>query len=261
MSRPATAPDEPTESEDRLDEPDADFEQRLAEPDAFELVTEMAHDIRSPLNSILFLSEVLRSGRSGPMSDHQRSQLGLIYSASLGIISVVNDIMELASDRHGKSPDEPIPFSIARVFESVEQMVRPMAEEKGLTLSFVRPEQDQWHGHPGRIGRVILNLTTNALKFTDKGGVDVEARRIGSERVLFSVSDTGRGITDHDLQRLFHPFQKSDARAGHFFSASGLGLSIAKRLVASMGSELEVQTERGRGTRFDFMLNLRAVRT
>ena len=235
---------------------DEDLARRLLEPDAFELVVELAHDLRSPLNSILFLSEVLRSGHSGSVNDHQRSQLGLMYSATLGLISVVSDVMELASDRRGADEEPRVPYSIGRVFESVQEMVRPMAEEKRLTLEFRLPDYDQVVGHPTRLARVLLNLTTNALKFTEDGGVTVAAERLAAHRIEFSVSDTGRGISEEQLGLIFQPFRKSEYRKGHFFSGSGLGLSIARRLVRTMGSELAVQTEIGRGSRFFFPLDL-----
>ena len=200
-----------------------DLAKRLSEPDAFELVVELAHDLRSPLNSILFLSEVLRSGHSGPVSEHQRSQLGLIYSATLGIISVVNDVMDMASEGKDAESDEPVLFSIGKVFESVEEIVRPMAEEKGLVLEFRAPDRDRCAGFPKRLSRVLLNLTTNALKFTEEGSVTVAATRVGLNRIEFVVSDTGRGIPPEKLESLFHPFQKSAYRDGHFFSGSGLG--------------------------------------
>jgi signal transduction histidine kinase len=229
---------------------------RLAEPDAFELVVEMAHDLRSPLNSTLFLSEVLRSGQSGPVSDHQRRQLGLIYSATLGMISVVSDVMDLAGDNKGLLDEDPTAFSIGAVFDSVREMVFPMAEEKGIELEFRVPEYDQCIGHPGPLGRVLLNLTTNALKFTDAGGVTVSAEKLGRSLVELSVRDTGRGIRPEELERLFHPFRKSENRKGYFFSGSGLGLSISRRLVTAMGSELKVKTRRGQGTRFFFRVEL-----
>ena len=235
---------------------DEDLARRLLEPDAFELVVELAHDLRSPLNSILFLSEVLRSGHSGSVNDHQRSQLGLMYSATLGLISVVSDVMELASDRRGADEEPSVAYSIGRVFESVREMVRPMAEEKRLTLEFRLPDYDQVVGHPTRLARVLLNLTTNALKFTEDGGVTVAAERLAAHRIEFSVSDTGRGISEEQLGLIFQPFRKSEYRKGHFFSGSGLGLSIARRLVRTMGSELAVQTEVGRGSRFFFPLDL-----
>lgn len=232
---------------------------RLAEPDALELVVEVAHDLLSPLNSILFLSEVLRSGHSGAVNDHQRSQLGLMYSATLGMISIVTDLMDLAGEREGVAEDDASVFSVGTVFDSVEEMVRPMAEEKKIGLEFRVPERDRCYGHPGLLGRVLLNLTTNALKFTESGEVTVLAEARGSSTVEFSVRDSGRGIPEEEQARLFQPFRKSSHRSGHFFSGSGLGLSIARRLVAAMGSELKLQSAPGEGSVFYFRLELPPV--
>jgi len=236
-----------------------DLAARLAEPDALELVVEIAHDLRSPLNSILFLAEVLRSGDSGAVTPQQRAQLGLIYGATMGMISVVNDVMELARDPDGTGEEEQSPFSIGRVFESVREVVRPIAEEKKIGLEFSIPEYDHCRGRPAALGRVILNLTINALKFTEEGQVDVVARRVERDRVAFSVRDTGRGIPPEGQSKLFQPFQRATGRDGHFFAQAGLGLSIARRLVQSMGSELAVESEVGKGTVFSFTLTLPSV--
>lgn len=232
---------------------------RLAEPDAFELVVELAHDLRSPLNSILFLSEVLRSGHSGPVTEHQAKQLGLMYSATLGMISVVSDVMDLAAAHRGTGIEDPSPFSIGSVFDSVQKMVGPMAEEKGIELAFELPDYDRCMGNAGPLGRVLLNLVTNALKFTDEGSVTVSARKLGRGRIEFSVADTGRGIAPEELERLFQPFRKSPHRKGYFFSGSGLGLSIARRLLRAMESELEIDSKPNEGSRFHFHLNLPPV--
>ena len=229
---------------------------RLAEPDAFELIVELAHDLRSPLNSILFLSEVLRSGQSGEVSDHQKRQLGLIYSATLGMVSVVGDVMDLAGEYKGVTDEEAAPFSLGQVFESVREMVLPMGDEKGIELEFELPEYDRCIGHPGPLGRVLLNLTTNALKFTEEGRVTVSAVKVGRDQMEFSVRDTGRGIPEGKQAALFQPFRKSENREGYFFSGSGLGLSIARRLVAAMDSELEIESTVGEGTRFYFRVEL-----
>ena len=229
---------------------------RLAEPDALELVVEVAHDLLSPLNSILFLSEVLRSGHSGPINDHQKSQLGLMYSATLGMISIVTDVMDLAGEREVDDEEGPSIFSIGTVLDSVREMVRPMAEEKGIGITFEVAERDRCFGHPALLARVLLNLTTNALKFTDKGEVIVRTESQGLNTIDFSVCDTGRGIPQEEQSRLFHPFRKSPHRSGHFFSGSGLGLSVARRLVAAMGSELQLQSAPGEGSVFYFRLDL-----
>ena len=131
-----------------------------------------------------------------------------------------------------------------------------MAEEKGLILEFRHPEYDRCIGFPKRLSRVLLNLTTNGMKFTEEGTVTVSATRIDGDRIEFSVSDTGRGIPPEKLETLFHPFQKSAYRSGYFFSGSGLGLSITQRLLAMMDSELQVETEEGEGSRFFFEVEL-----
>lgn len=233
-----------------------DFANRLLEPDAFELIVEVAHDLRSPLTSILFLSETIRRGHSGEVTDIQHRQLGLVYSAALGLISVASDIMELARGGTRLSEDATQPFSVGEVLESIREMVQIMADEKNITLRLMEPEGDRCIGFPVALSRTLLNLTTNALKFTDEGLVEVTARRLNRRDVEFSVRDTGRGISEMAQEALFEPFQKSRERSGHFFSGSGLGLSIARRLVQAMGSKLEYETRPDWGTRFYFTIEL-----
>lgn len=233
-----------------------DLPSRLAEPDGFKLLIEVAHDLRSPLNSILFLSEVLRSAQSGPVTPLQRTQLGLIYGAAMGMTAVANDLMDMARDRTEPELDDPVPFSVGRVFESVRDLVRPISEEKGVELEFLPLDYDRCLGRPAPLARVLLNLTTNALKFTDKGKVTVGARRLDRAAVEFHVRDTGRGIPPEQQARLFQPFQRAAQRTGHFFAQAGLGLSIARRLVEAMGSELRFESEMGKGTVFRFTVDL-----
>jgi signal transduction histidine kinase len=225
---------------------------RMTEPDALTLVVEVAHDLRSPLNSVLFLSEALRSGYSGPVNERQQSQLGLMYSAALRMTSVMNDMMVAASDGKGILDGGATPFSIGAIFASVRDLVLPMAEEKGIGLEFVVPDYDQCVGLQSALGRILLNLTTNALKFTEKGTVIVSAKRLDRDHLEFSVLDAGRGIPQDYWEKLFQPFQKSADRSGHYFAPSGLGLSIVRRLVRAMGSELHLESELGVGTRFFF---------
>jgi len=167
-----------------------DLRSRLSEPDAYELLVEVAHDLRSPLSSILFLAETLRSGHSGPVNGLQTSQLGLIYSAALGIVTMCSDVVDLARSRAAYGEDEPGPFSVGELFGQIHETVRPMAEEKGVTLEFLPPENDRFEGYPVLLTRVLLNLVTNALKFTDDGLVSVRAEEVGRELIEFSVEDS-----------------------------------------------------------------------
>ena len=163
------------------------FTDRLSSPDGLELVVEVAHDLRSPLTSILFLAETLQRGRSGTVNPVQERQLGLIYSAAFGLSSVASDVIELARGGDRLVDLDPIPFSVTDIFESVRDIVQPIAEEKSLTVRLATPEADFRIGHPVALSRVLLNLTTNALKFTAEGFVEVVARQTGARSIEFSV--------------------------------------------------------------------------
>lgn len=232
------------------------FADRLSGPDGLELVVEVAHDLRSPLTSILFLAETLLRGRSGPVTPLQERQLGLIYSAAFGLSSVASDVVELVRGRDRLADLEPMPFSVADIFESVRDIVRPIAEEKGLEVRLTHPDRPFRVGHPVALNRVLLNLVTNALKFTDEGVVELSAVAQDGDAVEFSVRDTGRGIPPQAMTLLFEPFRRRQRDGEYAFSGSGLGLSICRKFVESMGSRLEVATELGRGTRFSFVLHL-----
>jgi signal transduction histidine kinase len=232
------------------------FADRLAGPDGLELVVEVAHDLRSPLTSILFLAETLQRGRSGPVNPVQERQLGLIYSAAFGLSSVASDVIELARGGDRLVDLDPIPFSVTDILESVRDIVQPIAEEKNLAVRLQPPETDFRVGHPVALSRVLLNLTTNALKFTAEGYVEVTARQSSSRGIEFSVRDTGRGIPPQSMATLFEPFRRRQKPGEYAFSGSGLGLSICRKLVEAMGSTLQVETAPSYGTRFYFTLDL-----
>jgi signal transduction histidine kinase len=232
------------------------FADRLSSPDGLELVVEVAHDLRSPLTSILFLAETLQRGRSGPVTPVQERQLGLIYSAAFGLSSVASDVIELARGGDRLVDLDPIPFSVRDILESVRDIVQPIAEEKNLAVRVTGPEADFRIGHPVALSRVLLNLTTNALKFTAEGFVEVTAVPRTTRCLEFSVRDTGRGIPPQSMATLFEPFRRRQKPGEYAFSGSGLGLSICRKLVEAMGSVMQVETAPGYGTRFYFVLDL-----
>jgi signal transduction histidine kinase len=232
------------------------FSDRLTGPDGLELVVEVAHDLRSPLTSILFLAETLQRGRSGAVNAIQERQLGLIYSAAFGLSSVASDVIELARGGDRLVDLDPIPFSVTDILESVRDIVQPIAEEKNLTVRLTSPEADFRIGHPVALSRVLLNLTTNALKFTGEGFVELAAVQRSGRALEFSVRDTGRGIPPQSMATLFEPFRRRQKPGEYAFSGSGLGLSICRKLVEAMGSVMQVETAAGYGTRFYFVLDL-----
>jgi signal transduction histidine kinase len=231
------------------------FAGRLAGPDSLQLIIEVAHDMRSPLGSILFLAERLRSMQSGPLTAVQERQIGLIYSAAFGLSALAGDVIELARGGEGLVHQLPVPFSVADVMQSVRSIVQPIAEEKGLTIGLVSPPADSRVGQPAALNRVLLNLTTNALKFTSVGSVEVVATQRSRTRVEFTVQDTGRGIPDEVMATLFEPFRRRDNSDAVTFSSAGLGLAISRQLVDSLGGDLCVTTS-GQGTRFSFEIDL-----
>jgi signal transduction histidine kinase len=225
-------------------------------PTGLEFVAGVAHDLRSPLTSILFLAETLHAEQSGEINEIQRRQLGIIYSAALGLVAVASDIIELARGGEGLTERRPTLFSVTEILESVHDIVRPMAEEKGLRVQLFPPAVDQRLGYPLALSRVLLNLTTNGLKFTDTGFVEISCRATSPTRVEFSVRDTGKGYTPDAIDHLYQPFRRSRDGKKYGFSGTGLGLAISQKLVVAMDSVLEVETRPRWGTRFFFELDL-----
>jgi len=230
------------------------FSDRLSGPDGLELVVEVAHDLRSPLTSILFMAETLRRGRSGPLTSLQDRQLGLIYAAAFGLTSVASDVIELARGGERQLEMDPLPFSVADILESVRDIVQPIAEEKGLEVQLVAPQERPRVGYPVALSRVLLNLTTNALKFTDEGHVEVRAEAVGATHLEFSVRDTGRGIPPSSMSMLFEPFRRRQREREYAFSGSGLGLSICYGIITEHGGRIEVDSVVGEGATFRVIL-------
>jgi signal transduction histidine kinase len=224
-----------------------------------ELLAEIAHDMHSPLASILVLADTLQREESGPLTEMQRRQLGLISTAALGLSSVGSDIIDLTRSELLLEP-KPIPFSVGSVLESVSDIVRPIAEVKRLTVRVEPPRDDERIGHPVALRRVLLNLTTNALKFTESGSVELSTRETRPGYMEFSVRDSGRGIDPAMMATLFDSVRDAtrghDRRRAKLFSTTGLGLTICRKLAEGMDSRLQVETQVGRGTRFFFELAL-----
>src|SRR5882762_3623983 len=226
------------------------FAQQLSGRDGLALLMDVAHDLRSPLTSILVLAETLQSGQSGTVNEAQRRQLGLIYIAALRLSTVASDIIEFTQGGDQLVEQEPSAFSVTAMLESVRDIVRPIAEEKHLTVRLLAPTNDQRTGHPVALSRILLNLTTNALKFTDQGYVEIVAQELdqgeaGGSRIEFAVRDSGRGIPPDKVTTLFQPLRKESGRRGQLFSQTGLGLTICRKLATALKSELKVESRIG----------------
>jgi signal transduction histidine kinase len=230
--------------------------ERPLPPTGMNLAVEIAHDLRSPLTSILFLSETLRRGQSGEVTELQHRQLGLIYSAALSMVSLASNLIEMGQGDDRLLEQDPAPFSVTENLESICDIVRPIAEEKKLALRVLPPSIDHRLGFAAPLSRVLLNLLTNALQNTDEGFVEIAVRPKGVNLLEFSVRDTGVGLSEEAKQSLFDPFRRIRKGSRFGFSGSGLGLAICLRLLKAMSSDLHYETAAGWGTRFYFDLEL-----
>jgi len=232
------------------------FIARLTGADCADAVVAIAHDIRSPLCSILLLVDALRHGERALPNPVRERQLGLIYGAAFGLSTTVSNLIAAARG-DGLVQGRPIPFSVSEMMHAVSAIVQPMCEEKGIPLGVEFPENDARVGHASAIQQALLNLTSNALRYTDSGSVAMGCSEISKEVVEFWVEDTGPGIPDEVLERLCYGFPPEGVKLR--FSSAGLGLAIVRTLVEAMGSTLQVDSD-SEGTRFSFVLSLPVLR-
>ncbi len=233
------------------------FQQQASGSSGLELLVEVAHDLRSPLTSILFLADTMRAGRT-PLDPTRSRQLKLIYSAAFELSSLANDLTELGQGGDQLLEREPVAFAIPSLLHSVRDIVQPIAEEKGLEVRIGPVGAEHRVGHPAALGRVLLNLVTNALRCTDVGFVELTAQDLSPTRMEFSVRDSGPGVPKEVIDSLFQPFDALKTARARAFSSSGLGLAICRRLVTTMGGDLRVKSAPDRGSCFYFQLELPA---
>ncbi len=229
----------------------------IQDHDALDLLVAVTHDMRSPVSSMLVLVERLLAGQAGPLTPAQERQLGLLYGAAFGLASLTNDALDFARGTSTLQTVKPISFSIADVLRSIRRMVQPIAEEKGLVLRCGGPSIDRRLGQPAVLHRVLLNLITNALKYTSNGTVTVSATAVSASSVCFQVDDSGRGMPSEVVEAVSAPVWDGPFSSGAF-SGSGLGLGICRRLLVELGGDLTITQLQPVGTRVQFTIELPA---
>ncbi len=203
------------------------------------LLVGLAHDIRSPLSSMLVLLERLLSGQCGAISFQQERHLRLVYGATFGVAGLANDALDFARSGSGLTGGAPVPFLVADVMGAVRDMVLPMAEERGIALRCSFSRELMQVGYPAAVQRVLLNLVTNAFKYTSTGSVSFSAGIIPGGAVVFEIEDTGSGMP---------PFGE--------VGKEGFGLMICRELVAEMRGTLAFEPHVPTGTRCNVLLPL-----
>lgn len=220
-----------------------------------DFLANMSHEIRTPLNAILGLAKInLRETGTA------NSNMAKIYEAGQHLLNVVNDILDFSKIESGKMQLDPHPFKLAELIGEVRDLLELRVREKQLTLVVqFEGELPEWVLGDGlRLRQILLNLLSNAVKFTERGYVAVKIGRRGDD-VRFAVMDSGIGMTEEQLQRLFTAFEQADSSTTRKFGGSGLGLAISRNLARLMGGDIDVQSAYGAGSTFVLTLPLPAA--
>ncbi len=225
----------------------------------------MSHEIRTPMNGVTAMAELLDRTDLGP---EQRDMLGIIRSSGDALLVIINDILDFSKIEAGKLDIEVIDLSLTEVVEGAAELVASRAADKGLRFAVdLAPDlPDRLTGDPTRIRQILINLLGNAVKFTAAGTVTLTVRDATppdsdpARRVLrFAVTDTGIGLTEEQIQRLFRPFEQADGSTSRRYGGTGLGLSICAALCAMMGGRIGVNATPGQGSTFWFDLPVGVV--
>jgi PAS domain S-box-containing protein len=218
----------------------------------------MSHEIRTPMNAIVGMAELLGDT---PLSEEQQRYVSIFRSAGESLLTLINDILDLAKIEAGHLELDLREFDLEEAIDQIADVLAIRAREKGLELlTQVAPDMPaRVVGDPDRLRQVLVNLVGNAIKFTERGHVLIKVDRpegAHDGQVRFSVTDTGIGIPEDKLAKIFEAFTQADSSTTRRYGGTGLGLTISRRLVTLMGADLDVSSTPGKGSTFDFTATL-----
>lgn len=229
----------------------ADFLQRASELKSH-FLSNMSHEFRTPLNSIIALSQILLERLDGDLSPEQEKQVQFVRRSAQDLMDLVNDLLDLAKVEAGKITIRPSTFEVSALFAALRGMLRPLLlQNSSVRLVFDDPDEEiQLYSDEAKVSQILRNFISNALKFTERGEVRVSVSRGHDGSVSFSVTDTGIGIAEEDQERIFKEWTQIEGKLQKVAKGSGLGLPLSRKLAQLLGGNVYVKSTLGLGSTF-----------
>ena len=216
----------------------------------------MSHELRTPLNSIIGFTGIILNEIAGPLNLEQKKQLKMVKGSAGHLLNLINDVLDISKIEAGELKLSCEEFNMRDVVAEVAASLAPIAGQKGLSFAVdIAPDVGTMFSDERRLRQVLINLVNNAIKFTEKGSVHVTCARRGSMMEI-TVRDSGIGIKEEDMDKLFHPFQQLDSGISRRYEGTGLGLSVSRHIIEMLGGAVHVESRFGEGSTFTFTVPL-----
>ncbi len=232
---------------------------RLQETDRLKSIflASMSHELRTPLNSIIGFTGIILQGMAGEINDEQGKQLLIVNNSANHLLSLINDLLDIAKIEAGRVEPSVEPFALDDILKEVVETFSPAVMEKELELTKDVPKGITLVSDRRRVKQVLINIVGNAVKFTDQGRVRIAEKITEGENLEISVTDTGIGIREEDMENLFQPFHQVDMSLTKDREGTGLGLYLSRKLAILLGGNVSAKSEFGKGSTFTFTVPLR----
>jgi len=223
-----------------------------------EFLANVSHELRTPLNSILGFADLLRETVGGAPDSKSARYVSNICQSGKNLLDLINDLLDLAKIEAGRMEIRSEPLSLPDLFEGLSNILKPLLEQKGLTLTtVVDPDVPIIRSDPGKLQQILYNFLSNAIKFSPQGErIEVSARRDDEEQVRISVTDHGLGISQSKQQMIFEKFRQVDASVTRTHGGTGLGLAISKELAGLLNGSIGIRSKEGQGATFWIVIPL-----